>query len=298
MATWWWKPESKTAIVESAKIIGLAQLPPRKFHPFQLDTFGLGAVLRGAIAKGARRVIVGIGGSATNDGGFGLARALGLEFMDKDGKLISRWTELHRLSKVRPPKLRRLGQVIVAVDVQNRLLGARGATRVYGPQKGLGSEDFGLAECCLRRLAAVVKRQTGRAYARMPGSGAAGGLGFGLLAFLNARTEPGFELFARHAHLARRLCTADAVITGEGAIDQSTLMGKGVGQIARLSRKAGVPCIGMAGTVVRTKPANRLFTRVHALTDLTEPEKAKSKATFWLEQLATRVGADWRPVAV
>ena len=144
--TWWWEAKTKTAIVETAKVIGLAMLPPGKFHPFELDTFGLGAVLSAAQEKGAKQILVGIGGSATNDGGFGLARALGWRFVDNHGHPVERWTELHRLSCVHASGLRPFENVTVAVDVQNPLLGPRGATRVYGPQKGLRPDDFDLAE--------------------------------------------------------------------------------------------------------------------------------------------------------
>ena len=211
-ARWWWEPKSKTAIIESARVIGLAMLPAGRFHPFNLDTFGLGTVISAARAEGAKRLLVGIGGSATNDGGFGLARALGWKFFDKGGKLIERWTRLNALARIRPPRRRKFGKIVVAVDVQNRLLGPRGATRVYGPQKGLRSSDFALAESCLRQLARVARRPFGQDYARLPGAGAAGGLGFGLMAFLGVRLEPGFALFARHAKPSRCLRAADLEI--------------------------------------------------------------------------------------
>ena len=289
-ATWWWEPRSKTAIIESARIVRLAMLPPGKFHPFELDSFGLGLMLRAAQAKGAKQILIGIGGSATNDGGFGLARALGWEFLDKQGRLIEKWTALHTLAELRRPLLRRLGKVVVAVDVQNPMLGTRGATRVYGPQKGLRRGDFAHAERCLRRLASIVKLQSGQDLACVPGAGAAGGLGFGLTAFFRSRLEPGFELFAKRAELLRRLRAADLVITGEGAIDRSTAMGKGVGQIARSCHELGIPCVGLAGTAVCSREVTRLFAEVHALTDLTTPAQAKAKPALWLEKLATRVG--------
>jgi glycerate kinase len=293
-ATWWWEPKTKTAIIESAKIIGLAMLPRGKFHPFELDTFGLGAVLRAAHAKGAKRILIGIGGSATNDGGFGLARASGWKFADRQGNPIERWTELHRLQSVWPPTPRRLPTVNVAVDVQNKLLGLRGATRVYGPQKGIRPEDFDLAERCLGRLASVMRRQFGRDIARVPGTGAAGGLGFGLLAFLGAKLEPGFDLFARLAKLERRLRSADLVITGEGAIDKSTLMGKGVGEIARRCRAARIPCLGLAGTVPRDCRQSKMFFQIRALTDLTSAARAKANPAQWLERLAAEAALEFR----
>ena len=290
LARWWWEPRTRTAIIESAAVIGLAMLPPKRFHPFALDTLGLGAVVRAAARKGATRCLMGIGGSATNDGGFGLARALGWEFLDHHGRLIERWTELERLDRIRAPRRRRwFSRCLVATDVQNPLLGASGASRVYGPQKGLRKQDFALAERCLGRLAQVVRGQFGRDFARVPGAGAAGGLGFGLLAFLGAELRPGFDLFARQAALARRLRAADLVITGEGAIDRSTLMGKGVGEIARRCRRLKIPCVGLAGEVGASRKTASFFARVHALTELTTIRQAKAQPVRWLEHLAERV---------
>ncbi|MGA3163022.1 MAG: glycerate kinase [Verrucomicrobiota bacterium] len=294
-ARWWWEPQTKTAIVESAAIIGLAMLPPKKFYPFVLDTFGLGAVIRAATAKGAKRCLMGIGGSATNDGGFGLARSLGWKFLDRNANLIEHWTGLDQLAKIRAPAPRCcLRQMMVAVDVQNPLLGSRGATRVYGPQKGLRSRDFVRAECCLRRLAKVAKKDFGRDLARAPGAGAAGGLGFGLLAFLSAQLESGYDLFARQAKLDRHLRAADLVIVGEGAIDSSTFMGKGVGQIAARCREQGIPCVALTGFVSAGARKRRLFTQIHALTQLTTVKQAKAKPVYWLEQLAMRVAQSWK----
>jgi len=293
IAGWWWESRTQTAVIESAGVIGLAMLPPKRFHPFELDTRGLGAVVRAAVKKGARRCLMGIGGSATNDGGFGLARALGWEFLDRKGQLIERWTTLDQLERIRVPQRRRwFNGVVVATDVRNRLPGRQGATRVYGPQKGLRPQDFTLAERCLGRLARVVKKQFGRDFAREPGAGAAGGLGFGLLAFLGAELQPGFDLFARHAALERRLRDADMVVTGEGAIDRSTLMGKGVGQLAQRCRKLQIPCIGLAGTVSAGPGTGTLFTQAHALTELTTVAQAKAKPAFWLARLARRVADD------
>ena len=293
-ARWRWEPKTKTAVIESASVIGLAKLPPGKFHPFELDTFGLGAVIRAAAGKGAKRCIIGIGGSATNDGGFGLARALGWKFWDRDGAAIERWTELHRLKRISPPKrVRWFSELVVAVDVQNPLLGARGATRVYGPQKGLRGDDFALAEKCLRRLALVCSgglrpplfdQRHSQSAATTPGAGAAGGLGFGLMTFLGAKMEPGFDLFARLAGLHKHFHAADLVITGEGRMDESTFMGKGVGAIVRRCLKFKTSCIALAGDITGRKGGT--FLEMHALTELTTMEKAKANPDHWLERLA------------
>jgi glycerate 2-kinase len=292
VARWWWEPRTKTAIIESAAVIGLAMLPPKRFHPFRLDTLGLGAVVRAAAKRGARRCLMGIGGSATNDGGFGLARALGWEFFDHKGGVIEQWTALCRLERIRAPRRRKwFSEFVVATDVQNRLLGRQGASRVYGPQKGLRPEEIALAERCLGRLARVVKAQFGRDFAREPGAGAAGGLGFGLLAFLGAEMQAGFDLFARQAAMGQRLHSADLVVTGEGEIDRSTLMGKGVGQIARRCRQLKIPCIGLAGVVSAKAGTGAFFTQVHALTELTTVAQAKAKPAYWLERQAQRCAA-------
>ena len=291
-ASWWWEPKSKTAVIESAQIIGLAMLPAGKSHPFDLDTFGLGEVLRVAAAKGARRCLVGLGGSATNDGGFGLACALGWKFFDHAGDLIERWTDLHRLARVGAPRRQRwFNELIVAVDVQNPLLGVRGATRVYGPQKGLKPADLAGAEKNLRRLARVMSREKAGFQAH-PGAGAAGGLGFGLLTFLGARTVPGFDLFARQANLNERLRSVDLVLTGEGRLDASTFMGKGVGQMAQLCRARKIFCVALAGDISDRAQVARKFGQVYALTDLTSGAKAKSNPARWLQKLAEQVAVN------
>jgi glycerate kinase len=301
VAQWWWDSNTRTAVIESANVIGLAKLPPGRFHPFELDTFGLGAVIGAAAKAGARRCIIGIGGSATNDGGFGLARALGWEFWDRAGGPIQRWTELYQLARISPPaRTRWFNELIVAVDVQNPLLGRRGATRIYGPQKGVRPKDFALAEKCLRRLATVFRdsefrlTKLGKNRATIPGAGAAGGLGFGLMAFLGAHAQPGFDLFAQFANLEKRLRTADLVITGEGCIDQSTFMGKGVGEVGRWCGKWKVPYIILAGDVFGRVPRHLAPAETRALTQLTTVKAAKKNPDVWLERLAARAARTWK----
>ncbi len=291
--SWWWDAKSKSAIIESAKIIGLAMLPHRQFHPFQLDTFGLAAVLQAAMAKGARRCFVGIGGSATNDGGAGLARGLGWKFFNGRNEELIRWTHLQQLHRMTAPRRRKLfPQCVVAVDVQNKLLGTRGCSRVYGPQKGLRPEEFPSAERALRRLAKLVEAQSSRDVAALPGAGAAGGLGFGLCAFAGAKMESGFDLIARHAGLKEHLHDTDLVITGEGALDRSTLMGKGTGEIARRSHALKLPCLGLGGVVQDEAALSKWFQSASGLTQLTSAEDAKAQPAHWLEELAQRTAAE------
>ena len=299
-ATWWWHEASQTAVVESARVIGLAQLPAGKFHPFELDTSGLGAVLRAAADHGARRCLVGIGGSATNDGGFGMARSLGWQFFNQHGEPIVRWTELHTVAHLRPPEQANLfEELAVAVDVQNPLLGAQGCTRIYGPQKGLKPDEFAFAERCLEEMAGLIGKELHRNYADEPGAGAAGGLGFGLRCFAGARLEPGFALFARYARLSERLQAAQWVVTGEGAIDASTLMGKGVGELAQVCRQMNLPCLGLAGVVPNPTEADKLFRKTFALApDFTSPAEALTEPAVWLERLAADVAEKWFPTAI
>ncbi len=299
-ASWWWVPASRTAIIESARVIGLAMLPPGKFHPFALDTFGLAAVLRAAAATKPAATLVGIGGSATNDAGFGLARGLGWKFLDEAGRPIERWPDLVRLRRIvgfsLPGFLRNL---LIAVDVKNRLLGPRGATRVYGPQKGMRPEDLRPAERALRRLVAVLNqtRELAGAIAACAGAGAAGGLGFGLSVFVGGALEPGFELFAQETQFAEHVHAAAVVVTGEGAIDETTIrMGKGVGQVARFCRRAGKPCLGLAGSLNLAVGGTGKFTELAGIVPGLAPlEAAKTNAARWLQELAFRVAAAWLP---
>ena len=294
---WWLDPQSQTAIFEAAQANGLAQLPPGQYHPFQLDSRGVGLLLQVVRRAGARRCLVGIGGSATNDGGFGMARALGWKFMDKSGHFIERWPDLQDLHHVVQPS-ENLGfdEVLVAVDVQNPLLGPRGCSRVYGPQKGLKESEFACAESCLARLAEVVSGNVSQELAEKPGAGAAGGLGFGLMCFAEARLVPGFQLFARHARLEERLSSAALVLTGEGSIDESTLMGKGVGELAVLCQQRRVACIAIAGVAAPEVRSQSLFSAVYALTpDLTVREQALAQPGHWIAQAAAQAAREWMP---
>jgi glycerate kinase len=262
-APWWWVPASRTAIVESAQVNGLAMLPTGKYHPFQLDTFGLGKMFAEIfILHPVQHLIVGIGGSATNDGGFGMALALGFNFKSADLAEIRSWTELESLHTILPPKTISRVRLTIATDVQNPLLGPEGAARIYGPQKGLTPADFPKAEACLQNLASTVKKDLHIDVENEPGTGAAGGLGYGLRAFLNAQFESGFHLFARLANLEALISTADLIVTAEGSIDASTSMGKGAGAVAILAKKAGKPAIALAGSI-REPPST--FASVHSI---------------------------------
>ncbi len=245
-AEWWHQPSERVAVIEAAQVNGLTLLPRAAYHPFELDSFGLGEVLAEAQRAGVAHVYVGLGGSATNDGGFGLARSLGWRFFDERDRELRSWTELEGLARVSAPEsFLPFERITVAVDVENPLLGANGATRVYGPQKRLAPDELPRAEACLARLARIVAPELALA----AGAGAAGGLGFGFLAFCGATLEPGVAAFARLSGLERRIASADIILTGEGRLDRTSFMGKGVAAVAAWTARAGKPCWCLAGSV-------------------------------------------------
>jgi glycerate 2-kinase len=284
---WWWAEESSTAVVESARAIGLAMLPKGKFHPFDLDTLGLGQLLLSILERlPDAKFIVGIGGSATNDGGFGMARGVGYRFFG--GEELTHWTDLDQLKHIESPGLE-IESLTIATDVQNPLLGPQGASRIYGPQKGLRSEDFARAEACLQQLAEIAHHDLGVDAQNEPGTGAAGGLGYGLRVFLEGRFEAGFDIFARLSRLAERIRGVDLVITGEGSIDQSTFMGKGTGAVARLAKEQGRNCIGLAGVA---SGVGDLFAGIHPIHPMFSLDEALSEPKECLRKLAKHVAKD------
>ena len=290
---YWIDSNSGTAIVESANILGLAMLSAKKRRPLVLDSHGLGIVLRDERFTDCRQIIIGIGGSATNDGGFGMARELGWRFENDRGKPICDWIDLVNLRKIHPTEIKLSSEIIVAVDVQNPLLGPNGCTRVYGPQKGLREEYIPQAEAALARLAEVWEAQMGEDVASLPGAGAAGGLGFGLRCFARAKIRSGFDIFAEAAGLDALLREVDVVVTGEGAMDRQTVMGKGVGELAKRARANGCRCVGLAG-MVKDRPAlAEVLDDCRALTDLTTATEGQVNAARWLEKLARVVGDEF-----
>jgi glycerate kinase len=242
-----WVAGSGTAIMEMSAASGLAIVQDLELNPFTANTLGTGILIRSALAKGARRILIGIGGSATNDGGLGVAVALGYTFK-KGGQAFtpSLETVLEADQLVKPSTLP-FFELIVACDVDNPLLGPRGATRVYGPQKGV--RDFVWFEQRLGHLADLARRDLGVDPRDVPGAGAAGGLGFGLMAFLGGRLVSGFEMVSSQVGLEARVAAADLVVTGEGRLDEQSLQGKGPVGVARLARRLGKKVVGIAGSI-------------------------------------------------
>ena len=262
-----------TAVIEMAAASGLALLRPQERDPRRASTFGTGELLRAALDAGQRRIIVGVGGSATNEGGAGLAQALGVRLLDAEGSdLPPGGAPLARLARIGAAGLDpRLGQaeVIVAADVTNPLCGPQGASLVYGPQKGASEEVARELDAALARYAEIVRRDLGVDVADVPGAGAAGGLAAGLIAFCGAQVRPGFEVVAEAVGLADRLARADVVATGEGRLDRQTAFGKTTAGVARAAREAGKPVVVLVGSVEEgyEEEAAGLFDAVFALTD-------------------------------
>ncbi len=296
----WLDAKSGQAVVETAQSNGLALLPNGQFHPFDLDTYGVGSLLMKLSQAGAKHCLAGIGGSATNDAGFGMARALGWTFFNDDNAEIESWTDLDRLVSINRPEISAWPSISVASDVTNPLLGPDGATRVYGPQKGMREEDFAKADACFNRLAMITAETIGTDFAITPGAGAAGGLGFGLMAFAGASLRPGFDVFAEATNLEAKVEAADLVITAEGAIDTQTTMGKGTGQVAQLCQRLAKPCVGLAGKLALGQAEgaageNPFYRLAAVVPELAGEAESLSNAAGCLEHLAKRVAKDLPP---
>lgn len=245
--------DGKTAIIEMAAASGLALVPPDQRNPLVTTTRGTGELIASALDEGASTIILGLGGSATNDGGAGMAQALGVQLLAADGSEIGYGGgELHRLARIDMGKADpRLKQVtfVAACDVNNPLTGERGAAAVFGPQKGAGPDMIRQLDDNLAHYAAMIKQFLGRDVNGIPGAGAAGGLGAGVLAFLSAKLQPGVDIVIEATGLAEHVKDADVVITGEGRIDSQTIYGKTPIGVAKTAKLYGIPVIGIAGSL-------------------------------------------------
>ena len=245
--------DGDTAVIEMAAASGLALVPPDRRNPLLTSSRGTGELIRAALDAGARRFILGIGGSATNDGGAGMVQALGARLLDLEGReLDGSGGDLARLERIDVSALDpRLAEcrIEVACDVDNPLTGARGASAVFGPQKGATPEMVQVLDANLARLARIVGRDLGVAVDTVPGAGAAGGMGAAMLAFFGATLKPGIEIVTAAVDLDTHVRDADLVITGEGRIDFQTVHGKTPIGVARVAKRHGKPVIGIAGSL-------------------------------------------------
>jgi glycerate 2-kinase len=246
-------PRKKLAVIEMAAASGLVLLREEERDPTRTSTAGTGDLIAHALTLGATHIIVGIGGSATNDGGAGMAEALGVRFLDRAGRPVApTGGSLGRISSIDMRGLdRRARRVTIEAvcDVTNPLVGPDGAARVYGPQKGATPAQVDELENGLANLAGVVKRDLGIDVRKLPGGGAAGGLGAGLHAFLGAALRPGVDVVLDLLEFDRQVASADLVLTGEGALDEQTAFGKAPAGVAERAKRQNVPCIAIAGSV-------------------------------------------------
>lgn len=259
-------PDGKTALLEMAEASGIALVDPGQLDPDRASTFGTGELIRFAEKKGCTNIILGIGGSASNDGGTGMALALGFRFLDSSNKEITNLPEkLGKVHRIIAPDSNINVEIQIACDVTNPLLGPNGCTRIYGPQKGISPNDFPKHEARLEKLVSLFG-ENGAAAAEKPGAGAAGGLGFGGLVFMNARLVSGFDLVADLLGIRDAIARADLVITGEGSLDKQSLLGKGPGEIARIAKAHAKPVIAFCGRHDGTAPPS-LFDEVVEIRD-------------------------------
>ncbi|MFI6987257.1 glycerate kinase [Nonomuraea wenchangensis] len=311
-ASYAWHPGDATAVVELAEASGLRRLPDGP-EPLTATSHGTGELVAHAVRHGARRVVLGLGGSACTDGGAGMAQALGARLLDAEGRELPRGgAALRALDRIDLSGFPDLTGVsfVVASDVDNPLLGPHGAAAVYGPQKGATPDDVKVLEAGLTRLAAVATRTHGlmgavehddivraMGVAGAPGAGAAGGVGFAALAFLHAEIRPGIDHLLGLLGFGAHAADARLVITGEGSLDEQSLRGKAPIGVAQAAARAGVPVVAVCGrrTLSDAELKAAGIEAAYALTDLEpDPARCMAEAGPLLERLAARIAADRR----
>ncbi|MGV3534074.1 MAG: glycerate kinase [Chthoniobacteraceae bacterium] len=285
-----WIPQEKLAIIEMSEASGLWRLRADERDPLRANTYGTGQLIRHATEKGAAKILVGLGGSATTDGGIGMAAALGYAMYTDDGDPIEPTpANLLSLTRIGVLEAITLPTIIAACDVQNPLLGERGTAKVFSPQKGATPEIAAQLELGLENLADVVKLDLECDHREAPGAGAAGGIGFGLLSFCRAEMRPGFDLVADAIRLEAQIAQSDLVITGEGRLDGQTLEGKGPAGVAAMARQQGKPVLALAGSIAKSDEVASLFSASLGIID--EPvalESAMERGAEFLERAAMR----------
>lgn len=265
------------ALIEIAEVIGLDKIPAARRSPLRTSSFGVGQMILACLERGARHLVVGLGGSATVDGGAGMLQALGVRFFDGDGVAIIEPLAGASLADIAALDVRELDprlchtRIDIASDVDNPLCGVRGAAAVFGPQKGASAADVVTLDRNLRQLFTLLEQSCGWQVAERPGAGAAGGLGAALLLVLNGQLRPGVEVVMEAVGLRHHLHGASLVVTGEGRVDAQTLFGKAPAGVARLAHEMGIPVVAVGGSVQATEALWRsgLFDALEAA--VTEP---------------------------
>lgn len=296
-----WMGDGETAVIEMAAASGLHLVAPEQRNPLITTSFGTGELILAALNHGARKIILGIGGSATNDGGAGMMQALGAHFHDIDGKeLHVGGAALAQLASVDLSQLdARLAQtdILVACDVDNPLCGAKGASAVFGPQKGATPERVKQLDAALQHYGEKIELATGKSVLNVAGAGAAGGMGAALFGLLNARLQPGIEIVTEALKLADAVQGADLVITGEGRIDSQTIHGKTPVGVARVAKRYDIPVIAIAGgmtpdySVVHQHGLDAVFSVLNRIQTLPE---ALEGARENVHVTARNVAAVWK----
>ena len=252
-ARWGVLGDGETAVIEAAQACGLALLPADRRNPLRTSTFGVGELIKRTLDAGYRRMLIGLGGSSTNDGAAGLASALGVRLLDaNNGEVAPGGEALLNLAKIDlsglDPRVRET-EIIAATDVTNPLCGPTGASATFGPQKGASSEEVALLDRALTHLAGVIQRDVGVDVMDIAGGGAAGGMGAGLVAFLGAKIEWGADIVCEAVELDKRLIGVDLVVTGEGRLDWQTAYNKAPVAVARRAAARAIPVLGVAGSL-------------------------------------------------
>lgn len=281
----------RTAVIESSQANGLWRIAADERDVSRASSYGVGQLLRAAAAENVDEIIIGLGGSATNDAGLGLAAALGTKFLDAHGVTIDPIPRnIPLISSIESSAAMHLPKITVACDVANPLLGPRGATRIYGPQKGLRPDEAETAEAAHAHLAEISRVHFGTTFGDIPGAGAAGGLGFGLMTFCGANLASGFDCIANALHAEEKISAADLVITAEGSLDHQTLEGKTPHGVSRLARKHHLPVYAIAGRLADEELLHLHFDGIASIVNGPMTlEEAIANASSLLERAAIRL---------
>jgi glycerate kinase len=285
-----------TAVIEMASTAGLPLVPPDQRNPMKATTYGLGELILEAIKQGSKEILIGIGGSATNDGGAGMLQALKYNLLDEYGEQIPHGNEgLGRIRSIDDrhvdPNLKEI-TIVVASDVQNPLTGPNGSSFVYGPQKGASEEMVISMDENMKNFAQVVHAWKGLDFSSNQGAGAAGGLGFAFLAFLNSELRSGFEEIAELVGLESKIASADWVLTGEGKLDSQTLQGKGPFGVAQMAKRHGKPIIAVGGVIdpQAKESLEKEFSKIFKISpEKTSKEESILKAEKYLVETGKRI---------
>lgn len=286
-------PDGITAVMEMANVAGITMLPDKSKNPMNTTTFGVGEMILDAVNRGCRKFIIGIGGSATNDGGLGMLSALGVDFYNEEGKKAGIYgRDVRRVEKVDisniSPLLKECSFTIMS-DVTNPLCGEMGSSAIFGPQKGATPSIVEKMDEALKHYADVIKKDTGKDCSEMKGAGAAGGLGFAFLSFLNTSLVPGISYILDTLSLEDEMDDADIVITGEGKLDDQTLMGKAPAGVAALGKKHGAKVLAFTGNLALNTKANECMDAYFSICQAPVSEEMAMERDYALECLRNTV---------